>query len=221
MLERIYIQVYVGTTYRLGQLRLPYICSTVLLLNYIGKRNSVHKVRTRIPHGSFGVWMEQDESADISQCWYPKLARFRFSEWSGQTGQTSRTNRSDRSGKVCQIVNWTTPLRRSHWDDRNAYMERSIWSPDEEVMSPGRPVPRSARSDRSRGGQTGPETGQTGPKRLVRVKSCILTRDLIGFRLLTGKDLPTTYIYIYEGSRPIEGNPNRFNTLSFTFLSKP
>jgi len=46
--------------HRLGQLRLPYICSTVLLLNYIGKRNSVHKVRTGIPHGSFGVWMEQE-----------------------------------------------------------------------------------------------------------------------------------------------------------------
>jgi len=68
MLERIYIHVYVGTTYRLGQLRLPYICSIVLLLNYIGKRNYVHKVRTGIPHGSFGVWMEQDESADIPQC---------------------------------------------------------------------------------------------------------------------------------------------------------
>jgi len=43
-------------------------------------------------------------------------------------------------------------------------------------------------------GQTGPETGQTGPKRPVRVRSCILTRDLIGFRLLTGTDLPTLYI---------------------------
>jgi hypothetical protein len=51
MLERIYIQVY-GTTYRLGQLRLPYICSIVLLLNYIGKRNYVHKVRTGIPHAA-------------------------------------------------------------------------------------------------------------------------------------------------------------------------
>ena len=45
-------------------------------------------------------------------------------------------------------------------------------------------------------GQTGPETGQTGPKRPVRVRSYILTRDLIGFRLLTGIDLPTLYIYI-------------------------
>ena len=64
-------------------------------------------------------------------------------------------------------------------------------------------------------GQTGPETGQTGPKHPVRVKSCILTRDLIGFRLLTGTDLPT--LYIYEGTRLIEGNLNRFTHLFFTF----
>ena len=68
-------------------------------------------------------------------------------------------------------------------------------------------------------GQTGPETGQTGAKRPVRVRSCILTRDLIGFRLLLGTDLPT--LYIYEGPRPIEGNSNRFTHLSFTFSSKP
>jgi hypothetical protein len=43
-------------------------------------------------------------------------------------------------------------------------------------------------------GQTGPETGQTGPERPFQVRSCILTRDLIGFQLLTGTDLPTLYI---------------------------
>ena len=64
-------------------------------------------------------------------------------------------------------------------------------------------------------GLTGPETGQTSPKRPVRVRSCILTQDLIGFRLLTGTDLPT--LYIYEGSRPIDGNSNRFTHLSFIF----
>ena len=82
-------------------------------------------------------------------------------------------------------------MRRSRLDGRNAYMERLIWSPDEKVMPFGRPAPRS---DRSRGGQTGPETGQTGPKRPIRVRSCILTRDLLGFRLLMGTDLPTLYI---------------------------
>jgi len=40
-------------------------------------------------------------------------------------------------------------------------------------------------------GQTGPDTGQTGPKRPVRVRSCILTRNLIGFRLLMSTDHPT------------------------------
>ena len=43
-------------------------------------------------------------------------------------------------------------------------------------------------------GLTGPETGQTGPKQPIRVRSCILTWDLLGLRLLTGIDLPTPYI---------------------------
>ena len=58
---------------------------------------------------------------------------------------------------------------------------RPIWSPDEEVMLPGRPAPRS---DRSRGGQTGLGTGQTGAKSPIRVRSYILTRDLLELRLL-------------------------------------
>ena len=70
-------------------------------------------------------------------------------------------------------------------------MERPIWSPDEEVMPPGKPAPQS---DLLKGGQIGPETGQTGPKCSIRVTSCILTRDLLGFRLLMGTDLPTLYI---------------------------
>ena len=36
-------------------------------------------------------------------------------------------------------------------------------------------------------GQTGPETG---PKHPIRVRSCILTQDLLGFRLLKGTDHP-------------------------------
>ena len=68
----------------------------------------------------------------------------------GRTGQTSPLNRSDRSRQVCQIANWTVPLRRSRRDDRNAYIERLIRSPDEGVMPPRRPAPRSDRSDRSR-----------------------------------------------------------------------
>jgi len=83
-------------------------------------------------------------------CWHPKLARLRFSGQSRQTGQTSHMNRSDRSRQVCQIANWTAPLRRSRRDNRNAYIERPIRSPDEGVMPPGRPAPRSDRSDRSR-----------------------------------------------------------------------
>jgi len=80
----------------------------------------------------------------------PKLARLRFSGQSGQTSQTSHMNRSDRSRQVCQIANWTAPLRRSRRDDRNTYIERPIRSSDEGVMPLGRPAARSDRSDRSR-----------------------------------------------------------------------
>ena len=68
----------------------------------------------------------------------------------GRTGQTSPFNQSDRPRQVCQIANWTAPLSRSRRDDRNAYIERIIRSPDEGVMTPRRPAPRSDRSDRSR-----------------------------------------------------------------------
>ena len=59
----------------------------------------------------------------------------------GRTDQTSPLNRSDWSIQVCQIANWTAPLRRSHRDNRNAYIEHPIWTTDEEVMPPGRSAP--------------------------------------------------------------------------------
>ena len=64
-----------------------------------------------------------------------------------QTGQTSPINWSDRSSQVCQVASWTPPLCRSRRDDRNAYIERPIWSPDEGVMPPGRPAPRNTQSE--------------------------------------------------------------------------
>ena len=67
----------------------------------------------------------------------------RFPGQTRQTGQTDCVNWSDRSGQLHQIVNWTIPLHRSRRDDRNAYMERPIWSPDEKVMPPEIHVPQS------------------------------------------------------------------------------
>ena len=75
-----------------------------------------------------------------------KIGTIKVSGQSGQIGQTSHINRSDRSIQVCQIANWTEPLRRSRRDDRNAYIEHPIRSPDERVMPSGRPAPRSDRS---------------------------------------------------------------------------
>ena len=48
------------------------------------------------------------------------------------------TNRSDRSRLLCQNANWTSPLRSSRRDNRNAYVERLIWNSDERVMASGR-----------------------------------------------------------------------------------
>jgi hypothetical protein len=85
-------------------------------------------------------------------------------------------------------------------------MERPIWSPDDEKIMPlGRPVPRSHQSDRSKA---------VRPVETVRDGSCILTRDMFGFRLLR---VQTFSPYLYEGPWPIEGIPNQLNTLPFTF----
>ena len=83
-------------------------------------------------------------------CWHSKLAQDKICWQFGRTDQTCHTKRSDWSGQLCQIVNWTSPLRRSRRDDRNAYIEHPIWNPDEEIMPLGKPVPRSDRSDWSR-----------------------------------------------------------------------
>ena len=74
--------------------------------------------------------------------WHPKLANTEFAGQSGRTGQTSHVNRSDRSGQLCQIVNWTSPLRRSHRDDQNAYVEGPIWTLDERDMASESSAPR-------------------------------------------------------------------------------
>ena len=51
-------------------------------------------------------------------------------------------------------------------------MEHPIWSPDEQIMSPGRLAPESDQLDQSRGGQTDLWTGQTGLNMPIRVRSC-------------------------------------------------
>ena len=81
-------------------------------------------------------WVRRVVTVD-TQIWH----KSRFAGQSGRTGQTGRINQSNRSGQICQFVNWTSSLHRSRRDDRNAYTERPIWSPNEEVMPPGRPAP--------------------------------------------------------------------------------
>ena len=102
-----------------------------------------------------------------TQIWH----KSRFARQSGQTDQTSHINRSDLSVQSCQMINWTAPLRRSCRYDWKAYMERPIWSPDEKVMPP-------ENLHLGLTSQIGSETGQTGSKSPIWVRSCILIHDL-------------------------------------------
>jgi hypothetical protein len=64
------------------------------------------------------------------------------------TGLSFDPHRSDRSDQNAQNSNWTSPLLRSRRDDRNAYVERLVRSPDEGVMVLARTRPALDRSDR-------------------------------------------------------------------------
>jgi hypothetical protein len=68
-------------------------------------------------------------------------------------------------------------LDRSRRVDQDPYIERPIWSLDERDMASGR-------SPHHPGGLT--------ESRLCKPNwSCILARDLLGFQLQQGQDLPT------------------------------
>jgi hypothetical protein len=60
------------------------------------------------------------------------------------TGLTFHRNRSD---QIAQNANWTSPLCKSRRDDRNAYVERPVQSPDEGVMVLARTSPAPDRWD--------------------------------------------------------------------------
>jgi len=79
----------------------------------------------------------------------------------GRTGQTGHTNWSYRSGQICQIVNWTSPLHISRRNDPNTCIERPIWTPDEEVMPPGRPAIPIWPVRPVQGGQTGDQSDRS------------------------------------------------------------
>jgi hypothetical protein len=64
------------------------------------------------------------------------------------TGLTFDPHRSDRSDQSAQNANWTSPMHRSHRDDRNAYVELPGRSPDEGFMVLARTSPAPDRSDR-------------------------------------------------------------------------
>ena len=102
------------------------------------------------------------------------------------------TNWPDRSRCLCQNINWTSPLRSSHRDDQNAYVERLIWSSDERVMVSGRLDTGLDRSDRSG------RPVQTVQSEFGVVFWCGICIELDSW---WGKTSPP---YKYKGSRPIE-----------------
>ena len=98
------------------------------------------------------------------------------------TGQTGKENFVKLSIGLHHYVELVDTIEKHIWNIQVGVQMRKLCLPED--LHPGLGLT----------GQTGPETGQTDPKCRIRVRSCILTRDLLGFRLLMGIDLPTLYI---------------------------
>jgi hypothetical protein len=96
----------------------------------------------------------------------------------------SGLTRLDRPSQSPQKVIWASPLDRSRRVDQDSYIERPIRSPDERDMAFGR-------SPRHRGGRPRGLGGLTRYGHCKPSQSCILARDLLGFQLRQGQDLPT------------------------------
>jgi hypothetical protein len=125
------------------------------------------------------------------------------------TGLAFHPHRLDRSYQSAQNTNWTTPLRRSRRDDRNAYVEHPVRSPDEGVMVLARTNPAPDRSDWW--------SPTVWPVPAVKSELGVVFRHriCIGFDSYWGKTSPP---YIYKGSRPIEGDTIE-STITLYFLS--
>jgi len=106
-----------------------------IIVWWVSGASILHHTLKRIPKYLIKLYI-------FASYWHPKLAQFRSARQSEQTSQTGYVNQTNRFGKHCKISNWTAPLRRAHRDNRNAYIERPIWSPGGggEFMPPGRPT---------------------------------------------------------------------------------
>jgi len=136
-----------------------------IIVWWVSGASILHHTLKRIPKYLIKLYI-------FASYWHPKLAQFRSAGQYEQTSQTGYVNRTNRFGKHCKISNWTAPLRRAHRDNRNAYIERPIWSP-------GGGVNLCLQEDLH---LVWPVQGWSDwSKQPIRVRSCILTRDMFGF----------------------------------------
>ena len=103
------------------------------------------------------------------------------------------------------VASWTAPLCRFRRDDRNAYIEHPIWSPDEKVMPPGRSAPRSA-------------SRRTGRNGSIRDRSCFDTEYAqvstpIGYR--------SPHLIYMKGHCRLRASPRKLTHYPLAFISKP
>jgi len=166
-----------------------------IIVWWVSGASILHHTLKRIPKYLIKLYI-------FASYWHPKLAQFRSAGQSEQTSQTGHVNRTNRFGKHCKISNWTAPLRRAHRDNRNAYIERPIWSGGGgQFMPPGRPT-----------------LGMTSPGAVRLVQAAQSELEVVFWHGICLVSTPIRYkpphpIYIYEGPRPIEDIPNRINKL--------
>jgi len=120
-----------------------------IIVWWVSGASILHHTLKRIPKYLIKLYI-------FASYWHPKLAQFRSAGQSEQTSQTGYVNQTNRFGKHCKISNWTAPLRRAHRDNRNAYIERPIWSRGGGWIYASRKT--YTWYDQSRGGQTGPSS---------------------------------------------------------------
>jgi hypothetical protein len=126
------------------------------------------------------------------------------------TGLTCHPHRSDLPDQSAQNANWTSPLRISRREDRNAYVECLVRSPDEGVMVLARTNSARDRSDRW--------DPTVWPVLAAKSELGVVFQRIIciGFYSYWGKTSPP---YIYEGPLPIEENTiESINYLLFFIL---
>lgn len=107
-------------------------CAVLVLINVSWYASFTTKRGTCIDCQNWQIWLIWRGQPVWPACWSGPTGCRSCS----RSGSADRSpNRSDRSDQSAQNANWTSPLRRSRRDNRNAYVKHPMWSLDERVMA--------------------------------------------------------------------------------------